>query len=106
VHFELPAVGPVPAFNGVSYTWGSHAKVSTLQIRDVIGHIALTANLSEALPHVSEHSSTRRLWFDQLCINRADDTEKAVQVGLMAEVYNKARSVIIWLGPEDESTRL
>lgn len=109
VHVELPlddTTSTVPAFEAVSYTWGHHAKVSTLRIQDAAGHIALTANLSEALPHVSEHCSTRRLWIDQLCINQADDIEKSHQVGLMAEIYKKAKNVIVWLGPEDESTTL
>lgn len=95
VHLELLAIGPVPAFDAVSYTWGDHAKVSTLQIQDAVGHITLTANLSEPLPHVSEQSSTGRLWIDQLCINQADDTEKSVQVGLMAEIYSKANKMLL-----------
>jgi hypothetical protein len=40
------------------------------------------------------------VWIDQLYINQADDTEKSVQVDLMSEIYSKARSVIVWLGPE------
>lgn len=90
VQVELPIDRLVPAFEAVSYTWGDHAKVSSLQLQNGGGHIALTANLTEALPHVSRHSSTRRLWIDQICINQADDLEKSIQVGFMAEVYSKA----------------
>ena len=106
IHVELPKNDPAPAFEAVSYTWGNHAKVSTLQIHQELGHIALTANLTEALPHISQHSSTKRLWIDQLCINQADNAEKSIQVGLMSEVYNKADRVIVWLGAEDSSIRL
>ena len=106
VYVELPEKDPTPAFEAVSYTWGHPAKVSTLQIQEKLGQIALTANLSEALPHISRHSTTKRLWIDQLCINQADDAEKSFQVGLMSEVYSKAKRVIVWLGPEDQSTAL
>jgi hypothetical protein len=40
-----------------------------------------------------------------LGINQADNAERAIQVGLMAELYKKAKHVIVWLGPEDESSR-
>ncbi|CAO2656816.1 Nn.00g056190.m01.CDS01 [Neocucurbitaria sp. VM-36] len=43
---------------------------------------------------------------DQLCINQGDNDEKAIQVGLMSEIYKKASRVIVWLGPEDEHSRL
>lgn len=43
---------------------------------------------------------------DQLCINQSDNTEKAIQVSLMSEIYAKASRVIIWLGLEDENSRL
>ena len=105
-HVQLLEDGPTPVFEAVSYTWGDHAKVSTLQIQGGVGHIALTANLTEALPHISRHSSTKCLWIDQLCINQADNAEKSIQVGLMSDVYSKARSVIVWLGPGDDTTKL
>ena len=38
------------------------------------------------------------LWIDAVCINQADDEEKNHQVALMAKIYQKAKSTIIWLG--------
>lgn len=105
VHVELPADGAAPAFEAVSYTWGDHVKVSALQLQDGEGVVALKANLTEALPHLSRNSSTKHLWIDQLCINQTDNAEKSVQVGFMAEVYSKAKSVLVWLGPEDDATK-
>jgi hypothetical protein len=39
-----------------------------------------------------------------LGINQADNAERSLQVVLMAELYKKAKSVIVWLGPEDKSS--
>jgi hypothetical protein len=41
-----------------------------------------------------------------LGINQGDNAERSIQVGLMAELYKKAKHVIVWLGPEDKSSRI
>lgn len=43
---------------------------------------------------------------DQLCIDQRNPTEKSLQISLMSEIYTKASRVIIWLGIEDEHTRM
>lgn len=106
IYVEISEDGQAPEFEAVSYTWGDAAKVTALPLGEGAGHIALTANLSQALPYLSHHSATKRLWIDQLCINQSDGAEKGVQVGLMSEIYSKARRVIVWLGPECEGTML
>ncbi|KAH7399368.1 heterokaryon incompatibility protein-domain-containing protein [Pyrenochaeta sp. MPI-SDFR-AT-0127] len=106
VQVELPSTHEHLEFEAISYTWGHHNRVSVLHIQNGAGNIALTANLTEALPHLTRHSKTKRVWIDQLCINQADNMEKAVQIGLMSDIYTKAKRVIVWLGPEDENSRL
>lgn len=106
VHVKLPKDGPTLEFEAVSYTWGDPPKVSVLPIQEDAGHIALTGNLTEALPYISQHSATGYLWIDQLCINQTDVVEKGHQVRLMSEIYSKSKRVIVWLGPEDESIQL
>jgi hypothetical protein len=44
------------------------------------------------------------LWIDAVCINQENPKEKSVQVGLMADVYQQAYKVIVWLGPSDDSS--
>ncbi|KAK5174775.1 uncharacterized protein LTR77_001858 [Saxophila tyrrhenica] len=41
-----------------------------------------------------------RLWIDSVCINQDDIPERNAQVEMMAEIYSKAKSAIVWLGPE------
>ncbi|KAJ4325835.1 hypothetical protein N0V94_000397 [Neodidymelliopsis sp. IMI 364377] len=104
VHVKVPEEDPPPEFEAVSYTWGHPLKISVLPIQEDTGCIALTANLTQELPYISQHSSSKRLWIDQLCINQDDNAEKSVQVGMMSEIYSKASRVIVWLGTEDNSS--
>lgn len=111
VHIELPNVrGSGMVFETVSYTWGDPVRVSNLPISgddgEIIGHIALTANLTEALPRLTSYSTTKLLWIDQLCINQSDSEERGVQVGMMDRIYKASVTTLIWLGPGDEDSRL
>jgi len=38
------------------------------------------------------------MWVDAICINQVDQKEKEDQIPLMAEIYAKARRVVVWLG--------
>ncbi|KAH7627866.1 heterokaryon incompatibility protein-domain-containing protein [Sordaria sp. MPI-SDFR-AT-0083] len=74
--------------------------------------IRITASLDTCLRHLRAiyHSSSPSpespspgtplaLWIDQLCIAQSDSHEKAMQVGLMSQVYSRAEQVLVWLGP-------
>ncbi|EGO55055.1 hypothetical protein NEUTE1DRAFT_130947 [Neurospora tetrasperma FGSC 2508] len=52
-----------------------------------------------AIHHRDHPSAILTLWIDQLCIDQSDSDEKAVQVGLMSQIYSRAKQVLIWLGP-------
>ncbi|KAF2855515.1 HET-domain-containing protein [Plenodomus tracheiphilus IPT5] len=106
IQAELPPNDTQFEFEAISYTWGNPDRIFDIPIDRGASLIGLTANLAEALPHITKHSTTQRLWIDQLCINQADDVEKSIQVGLMSEIYKRATRVIVWLGQEDENSRL
>jgi hypothetical protein len=107
-----------PPYIALSYTWGdSNDTVPVLCNGRVI---AVTRNLKEALWQfredrkrlVRQGSSTmsrRQLlyfWIDAICINQKDNDEKSYQVGLMTEIYHRARHVFAWLGVADKSSDL
>jgi hypothetical protein len=106
VQYEIPTGTTLSNFEAISYTWGDPERVSALHLHDEPGIIGLTANLTEALPYLIKQSHTKRLWIDQLCINQSDNAEKAVQIGLMSEIYTKAQRVIVWLGAADEHAHI
>jgi hypothetical protein len=41
----------------------------------------------------------QRLWIDAICINQAENNEKAGQIPLMGFVYSSAKRVMAWLSP-------
>ncbi|KAF1991947.1 HET-domain-containing protein [Aulographum hederae CBS 113979] len=100
----------------LSYTWGdpSDSRMVTLCPRvvqaDIFSTAALypfapvTANLEAALRHLRSETEDRVLWIDSLSINQDDLEERASQVGMMREIYAKAKEVSVWLGKNEETS--
>ena len=86
-------------YNALSYAWGDPNKTVTILVDDCIFHA--TENLESALRHV-QASESESLWIDAVCINQRNDAEKSSQVQMMGSIYERAKTVIIWLGPERE----
>lgn len=106
--FEL---AKAPSFQALSYTWEpareeeSSSEVETLpEFTNSIrcdGHlIAITENLSDALPVLRDVANVEWTWIDAICINQQDNAERASQVLLMGNIYSTATEVIIWLGKD------
>jgi hypothetical protein len=106
-----------PAFTALSYTWGpSHRDIDKLRktpasdtrrinCNGSFGEVG--ENLYDFLVHCISGFSQDLLgylWIDALSINQSDIEERSEQVKLMADIYQTAGGVVIWLGPEDHST--
>ena len=92
---------PIVHFHAVSYCWGTSKKRARVVIdgQDVtIPQVAAVAIRN--LGKVSFHP----LWIDAVCIDQNNLQEKSRQVGMMKDVFSKAASVLIWLGPAQRST--
>lgn len=46
------------------------------------------------------------IWADALCIDQQNRDEKNQQLRLITDIYKKAQSVAIWLGPERDNSTL
>lgn len=94
-----------PKYESLSYTWGSASNVKAIEVNGIF--ISVRRNLDRALRHFRRKDQERVLWIDAICINQSDDAEKSWQVKLMADIYRRARRVLVWLGIVDgiESTR-
>ncbi|EOO02615.1 putative heterokaryon incompatibility protein [Phaeoacremonium minimum UCRPA7] len=66
--------------------------------------IRITQNLYDALQQLRKSDEDLALWVDAICINQHDDTEKATQIPLMAQIYSNASVVHIWLGKASAET--
>lgn len=98
------------AYEALSYTWGNTSNVSRIKCRDkyqtadgawVVGRytwLYVTANCEAALRRLRHEDIPRRVWIDALCIDQSNIVERNTQVGLMAQIYQKAAQVVVYLG--------
>lgn len=70
------------------------------------GSIRVTKNLHAALRSGHIHRLEGPLWVDAVSINQDDVAERSLQVGMMDKIYIQAESVLVWLGPKDESSEI
>lgn len=86
----------------LSYTWGSAIPSIPILVNGAVTMV--TDNLYMALLHLRK-GGVPRVWVDALCINQNNMTERSIQVSQMAEVYQGASMVYVWLGESNEMTR-
>ncbi|KAL8663602.1 MAG: hypothetical protein Q9168_008070 [Polycauliona sp. 1 TL-2023] len=97
-----------PEYEALSYTWGTTTQDQPIQIRSTspkpkseIFHI--TKHLRAALVYLRQSNAPRTVWIDQLCIDQNNIDEKNTQVKLMADIYQRAKRTVVWLGELDIS---
>jgi hypothetical protein len=99
---RLESLSRNPSYEALSYVWGDAAKLKHI---DVCGHaFYVTNNLEIALHSLRLWNKSRVLWIDAICINQNDVVEKSSQVLQMGEIYSQAIEVLLWLGPETNSS--
>jgi hypothetical protein len=85
-----------PSYEALSYQWGDQKRLKAIFVNDV--KVAVAENLWLALSSLRHAQHPKSLWADAICINQQDDDEKALQIPIMGSIYQRARSVIIYLG--------
>jgi hypothetical protein len=93
---EAASLDEAPVFTALSYAWGDASKRTLVEVNG--STLSITSALDSALRHLRLPDRERRLWIDQICINQADDDEKASQVQLMRQIYSQAENTVAWLG--------
>ncbi len=89
----------------ISYVWGAPLFTHELRIEDDCV-LMITESLHSALQNFRSEDKVTRFWADAVCIDRANDVEKAVQVAMMAQIYRQAYGVMVWLGPAEAGDAL
>ena len=80
-------------YEALSYCWSEIRHGKTIE---VCGKpITVTTNLYAALLRLRYATKKRTLLVDQLCINQWDIKEKAKQVAMMRDIYQKCRHCIL-----------
>lgn len=96
-------------YEALSWCWGTLPETDYIRIRGKgRSTYAKSAkpDLVNALLALRDHKRDRYLWIDAVCIDQENLDEKNEQVEMMAEIYGKAKRVLIWLGEPDQSSRV
>jgi hypothetical protein len=99
---ESPLEKAKDRFVAMSYYWGTSPPDRFMPLTDG-SHLLVTEVVQDMLTSIFRRDD-EYIWVDALCINQANNKEKAVQIGMMKDIYKSARRVSVWLGqPEDEA---
>jgi hypothetical protein len=99
IHVKLVSTNLVDAANtyeATSYTWGDPTITHIISCNG--RNFTVTISAYQFLWRLRLEDKDRLLWMDSICINQANHEEKAQQVPMMGDLYQKARRVVIWLG--------
>jgi hypothetical protein len=102
-----------PQFTALSYMWGNPARTNPIVVnsKELGVTKSLLVFLREAKRRLKAEDDCATafhgwLWIDAVCINQDDPIERAKQVIHMRAIYEKAHSIIIWLGEGEDGTNV
>lgn len=90
-------------FEALSYAWCDASDRTPVLLHD-FHQLNITTSLHSALWQIRQSAKYQVLWADAVCINQDDLDERSKQVQIMVDIYKAAKSVLIWLGPEDDES--
>jgi hypothetical protein len=94
-----------PPYYALSYVWGQEPALHRVIMNDAV--ILIRPNLFHALQRIRALQRVQfSLWVDSLSIDQLNATERNDQVLRMAQIYNKASGVFVWLGEEDATSTI
>ena len=85
-------------WDAISYAWEGQQPSETILVDGQ--ELGVTPNVMGIIKDLRRLDQRAMLWIDAICINQADQAEKNFQVSIMRSIYQNAKRVVIWLGPE------
>jgi hypothetical protein len=86
-------------YTALSYAWGGNVRSKEIRIEGTA--FPITPSLEPALLRIRTCIKSANigtcLWIDSICINQEDESEKSCQVQLMADIYQQATQVLVFL---------
>jgi len=83
-------------YTALSYVWGDPKNTGFIFVHGI--RVTITATLEAALRDLRDPARILLVWADALCIDQSNLTERASQVGLMAQIYATAHHTVVHLG--------
>ena len=116
LHLQAYRLDEAPTYVALSYTWGrasnreGRSNSSTYSIVLDGESVEVQQNLHDAFRYLSHLVREKHCWFwvDAVCINQRDFDERSGQATMMKDIYQRANTVLAWLGIpfDDERIRL
>lgn len=94
-HFEPKTC---PGYTALSYEWGDATPRHNVYING--RHRRIHENLWRFLRRSFRAGFAGYLWTDLLCLDQTNAEELAIQIARMADIYESAEEVAIWLGDD------
>ncbi|OQV06843.1 hypothetical protein CLAIMM_11361 [Cladophialophora immunda] len=88
-----------PEYRALSYAWGHEDRSMPIIVDG--NSVLVTTNLLYALLQFRSKDIRSWLWIDMICIDQSNDVEKSEQVQRMRSIYQNAKEVTAWLGPNN-----
>jgi ankyrin repeat protein len=88
-------------YSALSYSWGLEepsGKIFVESRNTSPFPFPVSPHLFTALRRLRNEHSAVNVWIDAICINQSDIMERAAQVQIMAQIFNAASEVRVWLG--------
>jgi hypothetical protein len=105
LHNETLTKTHTPAFEALSYTWGSMENLHDIRVGSSGNDfLSVTRNLAVALSYLRYAEKVRVLWIDAVCIDQKNTKERGQQVERMRDIYTLAARVVVWLGVEEQNS--
>jgi hypothetical protein len=95
---ETTCLSANPTYCALSYEWGEAKNKKSITLNGQ--QVRVRENLWRSLSRLRHAHDDRVLWVDAICINQDDVAERNQQVQIMAQIYESAASVWIWLGED------
>jgi hypothetical protein len=91
--------GIIDHYTALSYVWGDPGNVRFIHIHGI--RVAITATLEAAFQDLRDPTRVLHIWANAICIDQSNLTERASQVGFMAQIYSTAYHTVIYLWTRD-----
>ncbi|KAL9062622.1 MAG: hypothetical protein Q9157_008764 [Trypethelium eluteriae] len=93
-------------YEALSWYWGKETDkkeaIRMLDENDTPFSFEILTNLVPALRALRQTDKDRVLWIDAVCVDQTNMGERNEHVAMMADIYDRATNVCVWLGEEDE----
>jgi hypothetical protein len=107
VECEISAwpINDAPSYYAISYTWGDPADSTEITVNGK--PLVVRRNCQYVLQQAFATKASHYYWVDAICIDQTSIQERGHQVGIMGEIYSRAKHVFACVGPHaDESEYL